>query len=479
MYFLYRFQFFKSNLQLSSGVYCKLLGALILMILTACEPFKGKSLPVSVQGPKKFILSPPKIATASSSTAPAGIKSFFFQRPTENQVVKLKPPKSILDQVRVGLLLPLSGPNAALGQTMMEASILAIFDGANDKFVVLPRDTKGTPEGAKAAAQDAINSGARLLIGPVFGKSAKEVAPLAAEASINLISFTNDRTVAAEGAFVFGFLPEDRLHRIVGYAASRGVKRFAALIPHGTFGEKLLADYERTIKKFGATFVSCERYLHNTKSITSAIKRLGEFQKRREALISKRKILEKKDDPISKRILKKLAEKTVSGSLPFDAVLIPETGKDLKAIVSLLSYYEINSKQVKFIGIHDWSSRSLIKEPSLTGAWYTGLSPQPFANFVRRFASVFKKSPHQLSALAYDAMALSSIKAMEGLQGLSLEKLTAENGFYGSAGLFRLRPAGAVQHMFSVMEVTPKGIEVVSPSPISFSVSKKSQKYIK
>ena len=76
-------------------------------------------------------------------------------------------------------------------------------------------------------------------------------------------------------------------------------------------------------------------------------------------------------------------------------------------------------------------------------------------------------------------MALSSIKAMEGLQGLSLEKLTAENGFYGSAGLFRLRPAGAVQHMFSVMEVTPKGIEVVSPSPISFSVSKKSQKYIK
>ncbi len=190
MYFLYRFQFFKSNLQLPSGVYCKLFGALILMTLTACEPFKGKSLPVSVQGPKNFILSPPKTATASSSTAPAGIKSFFFQRPIENQVVKLKPPKSILDQVRVGLLLPLSGPNAALGQTMMEASLLAIFDGANDKFVVLPRDTKGTPEGAKAAAQDAINSGARLLIGPVFGKSAKEVAPLAAEASINLISFT-------------------------------------------------------------------------------------------------------------------------------------------------------------------------------------------------------------------------------------------------------------------------------------------------
>ena len=479
MYFLYRFQFFKPNLQLSARINCKLFGALILMTLTACEPYKVKSPPVSAQGPKKFILSPFKTETVSSSTAPVGIQSFFFRRPTEHQVVKLKPPKSILDQVRIGLLLPLSGPNAALGQTMMEASFLAIFDGANDKFVVLPRDTRGTPQGAKAAAQDAINSGARLLIGPVFGKSAKEVAPLAAEASINLISFTNDRTVAAEGTFVFGFLPEDRLHRIVGYAASKGIKRFAALVPHGKFGEKLLADYERTIKAFGATFVSYERYLRNTKSITSAIKRLGDFQTRRKALILKRNILKKKNDPLSKRILKKLAEKTVLGSLSFDAVLIPETGKDLKAIVSLLSYYEIDRKQVKFIGIHDWSSRSLIKEPSLAGAWYVGLSPQPYSNFVRRFASVFKKSPHQLSAFAYDAMALSSIKAREGPQGFSLDKLTAETGFYGSAGLFRLRPTGAVQHMFSVMEVTPKGVEVVSPSPISFSVSKTSPKNIK
>jgi len=269
------------------------------------------------------------------------------------------------------------------------------------------------------------------------------------------------------------------LSRIVGYAASKGVKKFAALIPRGKFGEKILADYKKTVKIFGGTFVSCERYLRNTNSITGAIKRLGEFQTRREALILKRNILEEKNDPISKRILKKLQEKTVLGSLPFDAVLIPETGKELKTIVSLLSYYEINSKEVKFIGIHDWSSPSLIKEPSLAGAWYAGLSPQPFSNFVRRFASVFKKSPHQLSALAYDAIALSSIKAKEGAKGFILEKLTGENGFYGSTGLFRLRPSGTVQHMFSVMEVSPKGVEVVSPSPISFSVSKTSEKNIK
>ena len=409
MYFLYRFQFFKPNLPPSAVVYFKLFGVLILMILTACEPHKGKSPLVSAQGAKTFILSPSKTGTASSSTTSAGIQSFFSRSSPENQVVKLKPPKSISDQVRVGLLLPLSGPNAALGKKMMEAGLLAIFDGANDKFVVLPRDTRGTPEGAKAAAQGAIDSGARLLIGPVFGKATKEVGPLAAEASINLISFTNDITVAAEGTFVFGFLPEDRLSRIVGYAASKGVKKFAALIPRGKFGEKILADYKKTVKIFGGTFVSCERYLRNTNSITGAIKRLGEFQTRREALILKRNILEEKNDPISKRILKKLQEKTVLGSLPFDAVLIPETGKELKTIVSLLSYYEINSKEVKFIGIHDWSSPSLIKEPSLAGAWYAGLSPQPFSNFVRRFASVFKKSPHQLSALAYDALSLIHI----------------------------------------------------------------------
>ena len=43
---------------------------------------------------------------------------------------------------RVALLLPLSGANAAVGQALLDAATQAVFDVADDDFVLLVRDTE-------------------------------------------------------------------------------------------------------------------------------------------------------------------------------------------------------------------------------------------------------------------------------------------------------------------------------------------------
>ena len=448
-------------------------GALFLG-LVSCQPYKVKSPAITAQVPPKNIPLESQRKDLLGLPGPGWPHSknnLALDPDLAKTWINLKAPKNMARQMRVGLLLPLSGPSAPLGKALMEAAFLAMFDVADDRFVFLPRDTMGTPGGAVLAAQDAIESGAKLLIGPVFGKSARAVAPVASKASVNLISFTNDQTVASDVTFVFGFLPEDRLRRVVGYAASKGITRFGALIPKGKFGDQILIDYKRVIKNVGGVFVRSERYDRNTVSLTGAIKRLGRYEFRKAALISKRKSLASRDDSLSQNILKKLEQKTVLGSPPFDAVFLLETGKSLKAIASLLSYYEVNRRQARVIGINNWSARSIVREPSLFGAWYAGPSPQLFSEFSKRFVSVFENKPHELASLAYDATALVALKAKEGPMGFSLNKLTAENGFYGSAGLFRLRVGGLVQHIFSVMEVQPDGARVVSPSPRSFNSS--------
>ena len=478
MNYLYPFQHLQCGIKALYNSLHQLFGAAfvgaLFLGLVGCQPYKVKSPVLSAQAPpqniplefqRKDVLGLPGLGWPHSKNNLALDPGLTKPR------INLKPPKNMARQMPVGLLLPLSGPRAPLGRALMEASFLAMFDVADDRFVFLPRDTMGTPEGAVLAAQDAIDSGAKLLIGPVFGRSARAVAPVASKASVSLISFTNDQTVASNVTFVFGFLPEDRLRRVVGYAASKGVNRFGALIPKGKFGDQILIDYKRVIKNVGGVFVHSERYDRNTASLTGAIKRLGRYEFRKAALISKQESLASRDDPLSQSILKQLEQKTVLGSPPFDAVFLLETGKSLKAIASLLSYYEINRRQVRVIGINNWSARSIVREPSLFGAWYAGPSPQLFSEFSKRFVSVFQTEPHELASLAYDATALVALKAKEGPTGFGLKKLTAENGFYGSAGLFRLRLGGAVQHIFSVMEVHPDGARVVSPSPRSFNSS--------
>ena len=51
-----------------------------------------------------------------------------------------KPP-----EIKVGLLLPLSGPAEAIGRDMLDAAQMALFDVGDNKLVLLPRDTAGTP----------------------------------------------------------------------------------------------------------------------------------------------------------------------------------------------------------------------------------------------------------------------------------------------------------------------------------------------
>ena len=145
-----------------------------------------------------------------------------------------------LGPAKVGLLVPLSGPGAALGEDLLDAAQLALFDVGRTDLELLPRDTGDQPQKAEAAARSALDAGAELLIGPLYGRSALAVAPVAAARGVNVIAFSNDASVARPGLYVLGFRPEEQIERIVRYAAAQGRTRFAALAPEDAYGARAL-----------------------------------------------------------------------------------------------------------------------------------------------------------------------------------------------------------------------------------------------
>jgi ABC-type branched-subunit amino acid transport system substrate-binding protein len=373
------------------------------------------------------------------------------------------------ESVRVGLLLPLSGPRAAVGRSMLRAAQLALFEVADGQFVLVPRDTGGTEDGARRAAEDALASGARLLLGPVFKPAVEGAGPVARGGLVNLVAFTNDPTVAGDGVFAIGVSPVDKINRVVGFAVSQGKYRLAALIPVGRYGDLLLSSFEAAATREGAAVVRVERYEQTSKSMTEAAKRLANYGSRRAALQQQRNALEAKDDAIARLALKRLAARDALGKVDFSAVLVPETGEAVKALAPLLPYYEIDIRRVRVLGVDDWSPRDLRREPALGGAWYAGPPPGVLKDFIARYRAVYKATPHALAVLAYDAVALAAVLAQRpGGPTFDTATLTSRNGYAGSAGLFRLLPSGASERRFAIMQVAPEAVRVISPPPATF-----------
>ena len=132
---------------------------------------------------------------------------------------------------RVALLVPLTGPNAGVGESISNAANLAVLDTGGKAIRVTMYDTAN---GAAAAAQRAIAEGNRLILGPLLADDVRAVAPIARASRIPLISFSNDASVAGNGVYVMGFAPSQSIERVVGYARSKGVTKFAGLMPSGS-----------------------------------------------------------------------------------------------------------------------------------------------------------------------------------------------------------------------------------------------------
>jgi branched-chain amino acid transport system substrate-binding protein len=328
----------------------------------------------------------------------------------------------------IGLLLPLTGSNAALGKAMSQAGEMALFEAGDDTTALLVRDSEaqaGPVGGAKAA----LDQGAMVMLGPIFAAQARQVGPIAAETHVPVISFTTDRSVAAPGLYVMGILPSLQIEREVQYAASQGYKRFAALLPSTPYGQTVAQTLNSAATVAGGSVVAIEYY--DPKAV--------EFS----------------------GIVQKLA-----GEGPFDALLIPEGGARLHTIAPLLAFYNIDTGRVKLLGSALWTDPTLAQESTLVGAWFAAPSAEGWAGFAQRYHAAYGTDPPRLASLAYDAVSMAATLAKA--QALDEDGIVRPEGFSGIDGPFRFRPDGQIQRNLDILEVQPGGFIMKDPAAKAF-----------
>ncbi len=362
------------------------------------------------------------------------------------------PPLAGGGPIKVGLLVPLSGPNAALGKSMLEAAQLALFTTASEHLTLIPRDTGGTPEGAAAAARSAIAEGAKLILGPLLAGEVSAVRPVASEAHINVIAFSTATQLAGGNIFLMGFLPRQEVTREVVFAHEHQHSRFAALAPASPYGRLMTDALRDAAIAGGGTVVKAETFDPSGSDLTAAIQRL----------------MSSGAPPVTD-LATPPAGPPPAAKAVFDALLLPEGGTQLKQIAGQLKAAGLDTTQVQLLGSGLWDDPTIAGEPALYGGWFAASPPGPRHEFDTRFQATYGHPAPRLASLAFDAAALAPVLAQAGGNApFSREAILNPSGFTGVDGLFRFTPQGLVQRGLAVLEVGPQGNTVISPAPQTF-----------
>lgn len=399
---------------------------------------------------------------------------------------RVAPPYAVRpDAVRIGVLLPLSGQAKGAGEAILAAVQLAIFDIGDPRLTLIPRDTGGTPEGAAAAAQAVLAEGAELILGPVFASSVAAVKPVANRYNVNVVAFSNDRTVAGDGVYLVGLMPEAQVDRIIGFARSRGLSRVAALLPDSPYGFIVMDALREAADRHGSEIVAVEFYPHDAgtgdDALVASVKRIADYENRQAALDEQRAELEARDDDLSKAALKRLEGLDTFGELEYDAILLADGGGRLRAVAPMLPFYDVDPARVQFLGTALWDDPTLGREPALLGAWFAAPPIERAKSFRERYEDVYGRAPPRIATLGYDATALAAVLARgapatvepAAAGGLDqrifhAEAIEDENGFAGYDGIFRFGADGANQRGLAVIEITRNGLRTIDPGPTSF-----------
>ena len=343
--------------------------------------------------------------------------------------------------INIGLMLPLTGPHYSIGQSLLNASQLALYTSKNSNINFIVKDV-GETKNLTKSFYELVNDDVELIVGPVFSEKLKVLNPMSRDENVKLISFSNNIDITSKNLSAFGLSPEDEIEKLFRYCDSKNLKRIKVILPENIYGNKI-KDKILNLKKLDLN-IDSKFFYYDPKNpdFYEVSKRVANYETRKENLKNEISRLSEFTDEISKAKIKKLKKLDTYGELNFDALLIIVNKFDeLISFSSVLPYYDVDPKKIQYLGTSTWNKTAILKEPSLNGGIFTDIDQDSLEKFINHYEKYFKEKPHELAAFAFDIIGL--IAKLQSKDG-SLTKLkTIETVSYsGVTGKFRLLNSG-------------------------------------
>ena len=352
------------------------------------------------------------------------------------------------EKIRIGLLVPLTGKNSEIGQSIIKSTRLAVNKINNLSIEIIPRDTQSNPESTLKAAKELARLDIKIIIGPVFNKNLIYLDELD---GVTFLSLTNKSDNVSKNIINAGINATSQLNAIKKFIKFNGIKRTIFLTPD--------VNYKNEIKKaiYNSKIKIIENYIYNTDptKLTQQIEKITRYNIRKQNLEDEIVRLEKSDQNNKELLIERLKKRDTLGSVKFDSIIIADFDESLKSVTTSLLYTDILPKEKYFITLNQWFDESLLEEASSQPLYFPSVNKKNYEDFSLEYFENFNQYPNQLSFLSFDLVGLVYYLIIQNDSIVNEKIFTKKNLFLGKVGVFEIKN-NKINHILNFYKVENK-----------------------
>ena len=336
------------------------------------------------------------------------------------------------DKIKIGLLVPMTGANKQIGESIIKAVGLAIKDINNNSIEIYPKDTASKANQTLKSAFELSEMGIKVVIGPVFYESLTYLDEMK---DLTFLSLTNKTLDLPNNVISAGINSTSQFNTIKKFLENNKIKRTIFLTP--------IQDYEFEVKNGmkNSKIKIYKDFEYNTEptKLTKQIEEITNYRIRKQNLDDEIRRVKNSTDPNKEKKIKRLEKRYTLGGLNFDAVVIADFDESLKSVTTSLLYTDVLPKNKFFITLNQWFDESLLNETDIQPLYYPSINKDNFDNYKIKYYNAFNEDPTHLSLLSYDLAGLVYYLSLNS-DIKNLNKIfKKKSSFKGKIGIFDIK----------------------------------------
>ena len=352
------------------------------------------------------------------------------------------------EEIKIGLLVPLSGKQSDIGKSIMQSVRLAINKIDNPNIKILPKDTKNDPVKTLAAAKELELEGVKIVIGPIFNNNLIYLDELK---EMIFLSLTNKNINNPKNVISAGINASSQIKTIMKFKEMNNINKTIFLIPNSNFQEEV----EDAISQSKIKLKHVHIYETNPMELTKQIEKITMYQIRKQNLIDEIKRLEDSNEENKEWKINNLKKRDTLGGINFDSVIVSDFEEGLKSVFTSLLYTDVSPQRIYYITLNQWFDESFLKEESLQPLYFPSINKENYNEFIDNYKRIYNEYPNQLSFLSYDLMGLVYYLVYQNEFKIDEKIFYKKNQFKGKVGIFEINK-NRINHVLNFYKVENK-----------------------
>ena len=349
------------------------------------------------------------------------------------------------EKIKIGLLVPLTGKDSEIGQSIVKSIRLAINKINNPIIEIIPQDTQSNPKSTLKAAKELARLDIRIVIGPVFNKNLIYLDELS---DITFLSLTNKNNNFSKNIINAGINATSQLNTIQKFLELNKIKKTIFLTPNINYKNEII----KAISVSKIKIIKNYTYSTDPTKLTQQIEKITRYDIRKQNLEDEIARLKKSNQSNKERLIEKLKKRDTLGSVKFDSVIIADFDESLKSVTTSLLYTDISPKKKYFITLNQWFDKSLLEEASAQPLYFPSINKKNYEDFSKEYFEKFNKYPNQLSFLSFDLVGLVYYLILQNNSIIDEKIFTKKTFFKGKIGIFEIKN-NKINHILNFYKV--------------------------